>query len=549
MRANKLAVAGLVLLPLVAGGFILEGRSARDGARLFDQVLMLVSDRFVDSVNTSQLYEKAALGLVRELKDPFSELLPPREFQSFSRNTNGRYGGVGMLIEDQQGKITVSRVFPHTPAEGAGILEGDRIIFIDTAVVSGWKLDQVSNALIGTPGTKVNVKFARPGVTEPIAVTFKRAVITVPAVQYAIMLEGNIGYIPLQQFSESASEDVAAALKRLTQEGAKGFIFDLRDNGGGILAEALEISNLFLKERQEIVSVRSRIEAPESYVTRGGALVPNTPLVILTDGGSASASEIVAGALQDHDRALIVGTTTYGKGLVQTVFPLDAGWHLKLTTAKWYTPSGRSIQKERKLTADGRFVEINPDSVARAAAGKPGDSIETEAVKKLRPAYKSDAGRIVYGGGAITPDVIVNDDTLTTAEQQFAKAIAPKSQPYFITLSEYALSLKNKVQPGYQFNPAWHDEFYRRLDSAGVFTIEGKPKVTKAEFDAAARLVDRALDQRIARFAFGDSTAKRRDLQFDAPLRRAMAILKKGPTQKDLFVVAKTTPTPAITTP
>ena len=557
MRANKWAVAGLALLPLVAGGFILEGRSARDGARLFDQVLMLVSDRFVDSVNTSQLYEKAALGMVRELKDPFSELLPPKEYQNFSRTTNGRYGGVGMLIEDQQSKITVSRVFPHTPAEAAGIQEGDRIIMVDTAVTNGWKLQQVSDALIGTPGTMVNVKFARPGVSEPIAVKFKRAVITVPAVQYAIMLEGNIGYIPLQQFSETASEDVAAALKRLTQEGAKGFVLDLRDNGGGILAEALEISNLFLKDRQEIVSVRGRAEAPETYVTRGSPLVPATPLVVLADGGSASASEIVAGALQDHDRALIVGTTTYGKGLVQTVFPLDAGWHLKLTTAKWYTPSGRSIQKERKLMADGRFVEVFDstitkqmrDEAERAArdGSKRPDSIETEAVKKWRPAYKSDAGRIVYGGGAITPDVIVNEDTLTTAEQQFAKAIAPKSQQYFITLSDFALTIKPTVTSNFRFNPAWHDTLYRKLDSAGVFTVEGKPKVTKAEYDAAGRVIDRELDRRIARLAFGDSTAKRRDLAYDAPLRRALAILKKGPTQKDLFVVAKTTPTPAST--
>ena len=547
MRAKQWAVAGLAILPLVAGGFIIESRSARDGARLFDQVLMLVSDRFVDTVNTSQLYEKAAVGMVRELKDPFSELLPPKEYQSFSRTTNGRYGGVGMMIEDQQGKITVSRVFPHTPAEGAGIREGDRIVFIDTAVINGWKLDQVSNALIGTPGTTVNVRFARPGVPEPIAVKFKRAIITVPAVQYAIMLDGNIGYIPLQQFSESASEDVAAALTRLTREGAKGFVFDLRDNGGGILAEALEISNLFLRERQEIVSVRGRVDAPEKYVTRGNALVPATPLVILTDGGSASASEIVAGALQDHDRALILGTTTYGKGLVQTVFPLDGGWHLKLTTAKWFTPSGRSIQKERKLLPDGRFVEVLPDSVAaRVAAGKAVDSMETEAVKKYRPAYKSDAGRVVYGGGAITPDVIVNEDTLSTVEQQFAKAIAPKSQPYAIVVSEYALSLKSGIAPGYQFNPLWHDELYRRLDSAGVFTVDGKAKVTKKEFDAAARLVDRTLDQRIARLAFGDSTAKRRDLQLDAPLRRAVAILKKGQTQKDLFVVARTTTSPAI---
>jgi hypothetical protein len=154
----------------------------------------------------------------------------------------------------------------------------------------------------------------------------------------------------------------------------------------------------------------------------------------------------------------------------------------------------------------------------------------------------------VYGGGAITPDVIVSEDTLNTAEQQFAKAIAPKSQQYFITLSDYALVLKNQVSPNFRFNPAWHDTLYRKLDSAGVFTLDGKPKVTKAEFDAAGRFIDRDLDRRIARFAFGDSTAKRRDLPYDAPLRRALAILKKGQTQKDLFVVAKTTPTP-ISTP
>jgi len=351
--------------------------------------------------------------------------------------------------------------------------------------------------------------------------------------------------------------EVAAALKRFTQEGARGLVLDLRDNGGGILAEALEISNLFLKDRQEIVSVRGRAEAPETFVTRGNPLIPATPLIVLTDGGSASASEIVAGALQDHDRALIVGTTTYGKGLVQTVFPLDGGWHLKLTTAKWYTPSGRSIQKERKLMPDGRFVEVFDSTITKAMrdeaerAARDGlkrpDSIETEAVKKWRPAYKSDAGRIVYGGGAITPDVIVNEDTLTTAEQQFAKAIAPKSQQYFITLSDYALVLKNSVSQNFRFNPAWHDTLYRKLDSAGVFTLEGKPKVTKQEFDAAGRFIDRDLDRRIARFAFGDSTAKRRDLPYDAPLRRALAILKKGQTQKDLFVVAKTTSTPTST--
>jgi len=184
---------------------------------------------------------------------------------------------------------------------------------------------------------------------------------------------------------------VADAVTRLQKDGAKGVVLDMRGNPGGILEQSIQMSNLFLKNGQEIVSVRGRGAAPQSYGTSGNASFPTIPLTVLTDEGSASASEIVAGALQDHDRALVVGSTSFGKGLVQTLFPLDGGYALKITTAKWYTPSGRSIQRERKFE-NGRFVEEKPDSA------------ETEAKKKARPAYKSDAGRIVYGGGGIEPD-------------------------------------------------------------------------------------------------------------------------------------------------
>jgi len=521
MLRRRSALVAAALLPIVAGGFLYQNRATTDGARVLDQVLQLVSQRFVDTVNTGALYEKAARGLVKELNDPYSELFTPKELASFSQQTNGKYAGIGMQIEDQQGAITISKVFPHTPAEAAGVREGDRIVFVDTLSTRGWKTQQVSDYLIGIPGTKVTVKFQRPGVPELITSTFTRKVIHIPAVPYAIVLDGKIGYVPVQRFNETATDEVQAAVARLAREGVKGVILDVRGNPGGILDQSIAMSNLFLKEGQEIVSVRGRTTEAQRFQTSGNAVFPTVPLTVLTDDGSASASEIVAGALQDHDRALVVGGTTFGKGLVQTLFPLDGGYALKITTAKWYTPSGRSIQRERKFE-NGKFVEAQPDS------------LETEAKKKSRPAYRSDAGRIVYGGGGITPDILVRDDTLTTAEQTLSKAFAPKQQDIYVTLHDYALELSRGVNKDFKVQPQWRDEFFRRLTGKGITLDRG-------QYNAAGRYVDRLLEQKVARLVAGDSTAKRRDLPFDAPLRKALEVMEKGQSQRDLFTIAAAT--------
>src|SRR5678816_140428 len=515
---RKFALLGLVVIPFLAGGFVMQQKDAQDGARLLDQVLQIVSGRFVDSVGAATLYEKAARGLVRELNDPYSVLLSPKELATFNAQTGGRYGGVGMEIGEVQGFITVQRVFPHTPAEQAGVMEGDRIVQIDTANARGWTTSQASDALKGTPGTKVSVKFLRAGVAEPIPVTFTRANVRIPAVPFAIMLDGNVGYIPLQQFNETATDELEASTKRLIGEGAKGIIVDLRGNGGGYLDQSASVANLFLNRGQEISSVRGRGGDQQVFYATEQPAAPNIPLVILTDGRTASASEIVAGALQDHDRALIVGTTSFGKGLVQGVYSLDGGYALKLTTGKWFTPSGRSIQRPRKFV-NGQFVEEQPDTT------------ETNVSKKTRPAYKSDAGRTVYGGGGITPDVIVADDTLTTPEQQFARAVAPKSQEFRSTLEDYSMELGKSVQPNFTVQPAWMNEFYNRLQTKGVTT-------DRKQYDGASRYISRLLDQRVAHYAFGDSSAKRRDPPYDATLRKAIDLLEKGNTQRDLFAMA-----------
>jgi carboxyl-terminal processing protease len=521
IRSRTLVLAGVVLLPVFAGGFMLQSRAVRGGQALLDQVLSLVADRYVDTLEQGQLFEKAARGLVKELNDPYSELLAPKELKTFTTNTGGRYGGIGMQIEPQQNQIVISKVFPNTPAEAAGVREGDRIVQVDTLQVRNWSTQQVSDYLTGTPGTKVTVKFARPGVGTPIEVRFTRAVIHVPAVRYSITFGTNgerVGYIPLDRFNETAAQEVQNAVSSLQRQGVKGIILDVRGNPGGILDQSLAISNLFLRDGQEIASVRARNGESQPYVARGMPTVPTLPLVVLTDEYTASASEIVAGALQDHDRALILGQTSFGKGLVQSVYNLDGGYALKLTTAKWYTPSGRSIQRERKFE-NGHFVETLPDTN------------ETEQAKKTRPAFKSDAGRTVYGGGGIAPDIIVQDDTLTTVEQRLAKALAAKQQDFYTTYYDYALELSKGVDKSFTIQPAWREEFLRRLTAKGV-TVDRK------DYDGSARYVDRLLEQRVARFAFGDSTAKRRDLPYDAPLRKAISLLDKGPTQKELFAIA-----------
>jgi carboxyl-terminal processing protease len=519
-RSRKAVLFGLAMIPLMAGAFVFQERETQQGARLLDQVLNIVSSRFVDTVDQATLYEKAARGLVHELNDPYSVLLSPKELSTFNAQTNGRYAGIGMEIAETQGFITVQRVFPHTPAEQAGVQEGDRINFIDTTNIRGWTVSQTSDALKGNPGSKVRVRFSRPGVPELIPITFTRAVINIPAVPYAIMLDGKTGYIPLLQFNESAKDELESAITRLSREGAHGIVIDLRGNPGGILDQSLSVSNLFLKKGQQISSIRSRNGENQLFPASDDPIAPTIPLVLLIDGRSASASEIVAGALQDHDRALIIGTTSFGKGLVQSVFPLDGGYALKMTTAKWYTPNGRSIQKERKLLPNGDFVEVMPDS------------LETDSARRSRPAFRSDAGRIVYGGGAITPDIIVRPDTLTTAEQKVFNAFAPKTADVRVTLMEYSLELKKSVRPNFTVPSTWREEFYRRLQAKGV-TLD------HAQYELAGPEIDRLLGNTVARLAFGDSTAKRRSVEDDNQLAHALQVLKQSASQKDLFLIAQ----------
>lgn len=518
-RVSRLAVLAAVALPAVAGAFIIQQQQNVASAQLLDEVLRITASRYVDSVGSNALYEKAAQGLVHELKDPYSVLFTPKEFAAFNQQTGGKYGGIGMEIAQTQGFVTVQRVFPHTPAAAGGVQEGDRIIQIDTANARGWTTAQVSDRLKGDPGTRVTVKFGRADVPEPIPMAFTRAIVHIPAVPYTLAF-GNVGYIPVQQFNETATQELDDAVAQVTKRGATRLIVDLRGNPGGFLDQAISMSNLFLKQGQPILSVRGRTGEVQAYAATDEPRQPTIPVVVLIDGRSASASEIVAGALQDHDRALLVGTTSFGKGLVQSLFQLEGGYALKMTTAKWYTPSGRSIQKERKLLPDGEFVEVMPDS------------LESDSVKRARPKYKSDAGRIVYGGGAITPDMIVKPDTLTTPEQKLLQSLAPKQQVFASELQDYASMMKGKLPLNFTVTPQIRSAFVGRLRAKGV-TVDSTLLATGgAELD---RIIGMSITTRV----FGDSATKRKYLGDDNQLQKAIAVLKAAPSQQSLFALAQ----------
>ena len=500
-------------LPLLAGftlvgaGFIGYGSGQRDGVRLLDQVVTRLHREAIDSTSLDEIYEKAARGLVRTLDDPYSALFSPQEMARFQRESLGNsYGGVGLLLEDQDGLIMVTRVFPRTPGEAAGVRSGDRIMAVDGQPVTGLKLEQVSKRLLGAPGTEVAVTIAREGLRDPMQNRLVRALVHVPSVPYALMLDDGIGYVPLQRFNDVASDEVARAVQRLQRQGARGLILDLRGNPGGDLDESIRVANVFLPQGTKVVEVRYRSRPTEVKESETNPVSTDLPLVVLTDSATASASEIVAGALQDHDRAILLGTTSFGKGVVQTLFPLDQGWYLKITNAKWYTPSGRSIQRDRHR-------------------GAPADSVVPD---DERPVFRSDAGRTVYGGGGIVPDVTVFADTLSDAEQQLQQVLSTRSKESNAALTKLARQVRSTLRPDFVVQPAWRDSVYSAWTRTGV-------GVTRSQFEAGLPLVDRLITQRLSRTAFGDSAAFRRWVPEDAQMRKAVELLQGAPTQTALL--------------
>ncbi|MGH7529360.1 MAG: S41 family peptidase, partial [Gemmatimonadales bacterium] len=342
IRHKGSVVVFVALAALTTGGWFLQRGTEPAGsvyqqARLFDDVLAHVADYYVDSLDERQLYQMAIDGMLDQLGDPYSVYLKPDDFRQLSEATTGNYTGLGIQIDVREGWITIVAPLPETPAERAGVMTGDRIVALDGRSTEGWKQDQAVKELRGPAGTTAELTIRRAGVDEPINFRVTRATIHIRSVQNAMMLDDRVGYIFLSPVNESSALEVAEAVDTLLKQGMKSLVFDLRGNPGGLLDQGVAVSDLFLNPGDTIVATRGR--APGSSRAFRDAQQqrwPNLPVVVIINGGSASAAEIIAGALQDHDRGLLVGTPTFGKGLVQSFWRLTPESGLKLTTARWY---------------------------------------------------------------------------------------------------------------------------------------------------------------------------------------------------------------------
>ncbi|HEX3429916.1 MAG TPA: S41 family peptidase [Rhizomicrobium sp.] len=339
-------VGGLILLPIARSATGGESQSAYQELDRFGAAFATVRANYPDVPDDRKMVEDALNGMISDL-DPHSSYFDPKTFAEMQVKTSGSYGGVGLVISAEEGSINVVSPIDDTPASRAGVKAGDRILAIDGKGLQGLNLDKVQDLLRGPSGTKVNLTLLRPGAQKSFEVALVRAAIQVEAVKYH--REGNVGYIRIPAFNEETNDGVVAAVKSLRKQigpALQGYIIDLRDDGGGVLDQAIAVSDDFL-DGGEVVSTRGRRpDDTQRYDAKPGDITDGKPLVVLINGGTASASEIVAGALQDHRRATIVGMTSFGKGSVQTIIPLSGGADgaLHLTTARYYTPSGRSIQ-------------------------------------------------------------------------------------------------------------------------------------------------------------------------------------------------------------
>lgn len=507
---RRLPIAGSLLALFLTAPLAAQSQSgsSRD---LFGQVLGLVAQTAVDSLPLDSLYERAARGLIAELKDPYAALLSPAEQAAFQRNSLGnRYAGIGATVRSQGDHVTLYRVNGDSPAMRAGLRAGDRILKVGAVTVSGLAVDSVTKFLLGTPGSQVQVTYERVG-SGSSTVTITRGEIRPPAVPYAMLMGDRIGYVSIQRFNQTAALDVATAVRDLAAQGARGYILDLRGNPGGDLDAATTMAGLFLREGQEVARVKHRSQDPLLYHSEVTVPIGDAPIAVLVDGGSASASEIVAGSLQDHDRAIVVGTRTFGKGLVQTQRVLPNGWALRLTTGKWYTPSGRSIQADHGGLGDERFVEADTNGA--------------------RPTFRSDAGRVVLGGGGVTPEVLITADTASTAERTLARALTNRMADFQNAAYEVARAVQPTVKQGFAMQPAWRDSLFARMGSDHM-------GITREQFDAASEAIDRLLERQIAGLAIGDGDAFRRQAPEDRQFMKALELVQRAAHQRDLFTLA-----------
>lgn len=462
---------------------------------IFNAIIKELDLFYVDTIQPKKLIDKGIETMLRNL-DPYTEYYPEESSDELKMLTTGKYAGIGSIIRYHEKKKTTVLTNPYEglPAAKAGLRAGDLILSIDGKDIHGMSTDSVSNLLRGIAGTTLTLKIERPGESGTRIVKLERESIAMPAISYYGIHNDNIGYVQLESFTENCSKEMRRAIVELKQSGAEAFIIDLRGNGGGLLGEAVDIVNMFVPKGVTIVTTKGKIkQANTEYKTRKEPIDTESPLIVLVDGQSASAAEIVAGSLQDLDRAIVVGSRTYGKGLVQTTRQLPGGGYLKLTTSKYYIPSGRCIQAldYSHLMDDGKSTRI---------------------ADSLTNVFHTAAGREVRDGGGIRPDVEPREEELSTLLLYLLQDIA---------LFDYATNYHiehDSIAPANEFyiSDSEYDDFKNYLKSTKfnydiqslkaleqlrkIIELEGYTDITKDEIASLEKKLQANLDYSLTHF-------------------------------------------------
>jgi carboxyl-terminal processing protease len=455
-----------IILPIIAVAFLFVGVSFKSDffelakqIEIFTNLFKTVNQNYVDETNPGDLMDKGIKSMLKEL-DPYTVFFNEQDVIKFKINNTGEYTGIGAMISRKEDKVIIKEIYKGFPADKAGLKAGDEIIQIDDILLKDFKED-ASQLLKGVKNSKVNIVFFRQGKKTNGTIILDD--VDLRAVPYYKLLEDNIGYIVLSKFTEKASSETKAALLDLKKQGATKIILDLRGNPGGLLGEAVNICNLFVPLNETIVTTKSKVQKHNNtYKTRNEPVDLEIPLAIIVNGRSASASEIVAGALQDLDRAVVVGNRSFGKGLVQRPLNLSYGTQVKVTISKYYTPSGRCIQ-----------------ALDYSHKDESGKAIRTD--EKNYNAFKTKKGRTVYDGGGIMPDV----EVLETKPSTISKALTANDAIFnFVTEFYY----KNQTNPKAVFTNADFDGFKQfvkkneyKMNTKTEIALENTLAVAKSE--------------------------------------------------------------------
>ena len=438
-------------------------RILKDKIVVMQQIISYVDHFYFDVVDMDKIMDGAFHGLMEEL-DPHSTYIPAKQQENIDELFRGKFQGIGIEFDVLHGYITVISPVPDSPSDHVGLQSGDRIIAINGDDAYKITKDEVIKKLRGKKGTSVDVSIQRIGIDEPFDVTIIRDDIPIYSVGAATMIDNETGYILLRRFSATTIDEVNKAIDKLDSQNFKKLVFDLRGNSGGYLEQAAAVSNLFISTRDTLVYTKGKIsDANQEFISDPNKGRNDFSLIILINRGSASASEIVSGAVQDLDRGLIVGETSFGKGLVQRQLPLEGGSAIRITMARYYTPSGRLIQRP--------YEEGDDLTYYKELYAKDRESI-LDSLKQLRPKYKTRQGRTVYGGGGITPDIYIPYKSILTKETQ--KLLRNPQRPIFNFSSSYATQndlgfkdFKNYKQT-WQVNQSVYSQFLDYLDSDSI---------------------------------------------------------------------------------